>query len=161
MRLGTVITAAEEVVPIEGYVYDSVDKQTLTIQVGKNEINIYYTKVTGLNYTVHYKEQGTGKTVLPDKTVGEQNYGTTVYENAIDAPGYRMIDPTTQSITIKLTNNEMTFWYTRRNDLSYIVNYLEKGSDAPLKLPKVVNNVTFGTEISSAQEVVSIHQPKK
>ena len=67
-----------------------------------------------------------------------------------------MLDPTTQSIEIGLGSNEITFWYTRRNDLSYIVNYKEKGTNASLKLPKVVNDVTFGTVIQSAREIVDI-----
>ena len=109
-----------------------------------------------MSYTVHYKEQGTGKPVLPDKTVEEKEYGELVYEYAVDVPGYRMLEPTTQSIKISTGSNEITFWYTRRNDLSYIVNYKEKGTNASLKLPKVVNDVTFGTVIQSAREIVDI-----
>ena len=41
MTFGTVITSNDEVIEIDGYNYDSVDKETLTIQAGENVINIY------------------------------------------------------------------------------------------------------------------------
>lgn len=50
MTFGTVITSSDEVIKIDGYNYDSVDKDTLEIGTGDNVINIYYTKRTDLSY---------------------------------------------------------------------------------------------------------------
>ena len=154
----SVITSAGEVIDIAGYNYNSVDKDSLTIEVDEtsNVINIYYTKKTDLGYTVHYKEQGTDETVAPDKTVGEQTFGDTVTETAIDVDGYVKVEPTTGDIEITTGTNEHTFYYTKRNDLSYTVNYLEKGSNAVLHDPKTVDNKTFKDEITSADEVIDI-----
>ena len=150
------VDSSTERIEIPGYEFVSLSPEELIIQEEGNIINIYYRKRNDLSYTVHYKEQGTGRTVSPDKTVGEQTYRDTVYENAVEVPGYRMLEPTSQSIEIGLGTNEITFWYTRRNDLSYIVNYKEKGTNAPLKISKIVNNVTYGTEVQSAREIVDI-----
>ena len=150
------VDSSTERIEIPGYEFVSLSPEELVIQEEGNIINIYYRKRNDLSYIVHYKEQGTGRPVLDDKTVENQKYKDKIYEYAVEVPGYRMLDPTTQSIEIGLGANEITFWYTRRNDLSYIVNYKEKGTNASLKLPKVVNDVTFGTVIQSAREIVDI-----
>ena len=45
-------------ISIDGYNYDSADKETLTIGTSANVINIYYTKRTDLSYTVNYYYNG-------------------------------------------------------------------------------------------------------
>ena len=48
----------EEATPeIEGYNFDSIEKETIKIGTGKNVINIYYTKRTNLSYVVNYLEK--------------------------------------------------------------------------------------------------------
>ena len=64
MTFESVVTSANEVIEIDGYNYDSVDKATLKITTGENVINIYYSKVTGLSYTVNYLEKGTNKALF-------------------------------------------------------------------------------------------------
>ena len=41
MIFWTVIKSSDEVIDIDGYNYDSVDKDTMTIGTGENVINIY------------------------------------------------------------------------------------------------------------------------
>ena len=55
--LGTKIDSNSEIIEINGYVFDSFDKTTITIGTGENVINIYYTRVDGLTYTVNYVEK--------------------------------------------------------------------------------------------------------
>ena len=45
-------------ISIDGYNYDSADKETLTIGTSANVINIYYTKRADLSYTVNYYYNG-------------------------------------------------------------------------------------------------------
>ena len=154
----SVITSANEVIDIDGYNYDSVDKNSLTIEVDEtsNVINIYYTKRTDLEYTVHYKEQGTNATLATDKEVDGQTFGDIVTENAIDISGYVKVAPTSADIEITTGTNEHTFYYTKRNDLSYTVNYLEKDTDEVLHTAKTTGNQTFKSVITSANEVIDI-----
>ncbi|MFR3342332.1 MAG: hypothetical protein ACLTTE_06625, partial [Clostridia bacterium] len=65
---GTIITSSDEVITIDGYNYDSVDKTTLTIGTSENVINIYYTKRTDLSYTVNYLEKDTNTVLHEAKT---------------------------------------------------------------------------------------------
>ena len=87
---GTVINTKDEVIDINGYGYDSADKDSLSIAVSGNVINIYYTKVTGLSYTVNYLEKDTDEVIHPAKTTGEQVFETeiTSADEVIDIDGY-------------------------------------------------------------------------
>ncbi|MBR2705437.1 MAG: hypothetical protein IKE91_08205, partial [Clostridia bacterium] len=126
---GDEITSVNEKITIDGYNYDSVDPEVLTIGASSenNVINVYYTKRNNLSYTVHYREQGVdgdaGK-LADDKVEGNQVFGDKVTENAIDIPGFEKVEPTSAEIEITTGTNEHTFYYTRITGLSYTVNYL-------------------------------------
>ena len=76
----------------------------------------------------------------------ERTFGNVVTENAIDIDGYNKVNPTSADITITTGTNEHTFYYTKRNDLSYTVNYLEKDTNNVLHDAKTVENKTFEEE---------------
>ena len=151
---GDVVT--ENAIDIDGYNKVDPTSGNITITTGKNEYTFYYTKRNDLSYTVYYKEQGTENELADAKVVDGQTYGNTVTENAIDIDGYNKVAPTSADITITTGKNEYTFYYTKRNDLSYIVNYLEKDSNEVLHEAKTVGNQTFGKVIKSLDEVISI-----
>ena len=138
----------ENAIDISGYDKVNPTTQTITMQVSGNEMTFFYTKRTDLSYTVHYKEQGSNATLSEDKVVNNKTYLEEVTESAIDINGYNKVDPTTQTITMQVSGNEMTFFYTKRNDLSYTVHYKEQGSNATLSEDKVVNNKTYLEEVT-------------
>jgi len=143
MTFGDTVTSSDEVIDIDGYNYDSADKELLTITTGNNVINIYYTKRNDLSYTVNYLEKDTNKVLNIAKIVTNQTYQATVTEQAINIEGYVKQEPTEQTITISVENNTINFYYTKRNDLSYTVNYLEKDTENVLKVAKNVNEQTY------------------
>ena len=147
-------TVTENAIEISGY--DKVDptEKSITIEVTGNEITFYYTKRTDLSYTVKYLEQGTNIELAEIKTVNNQTYKTTVTENAIEISGYDKVDPTEKSITIEVTGNEITFYYTKRTDLSYTVKYLEQGTNAELAEVKTVNGQIYKSEVT--EEAIDI-----
>ena len=102
---------------------------------------------TDLSYTVNYLEQGTNAVLAPAKTVGNQIFGAEVTEQAIDIEGYNKVAPTSATITIAVQGNEITFYYTKRADLSYTVNYLEKDTGKVLAPSKTVGNQTYGSVV--------------
>ena len=161
---GTIITSSDEVITIDGYNYDSVDKTTLTIGTSENVINIYYTKRTDLSYTVNYLEKDTNTVLHEAKTVGNQIFGTvvtaSVTDDAIEKPeaidGYNCVEVDKETLTIGTSTNVINFYYTKRTDLSYTVNYLEKDTNNVLHEAKTVGNQTFGTIITSSDEVITI-----
>ena len=155
---GTVVTASvtndaiEKPETIDGYKCVEVNKETLTIgtDISKNVINFYYTKRNDLSYTVYYKEQRTEKELANAKVVDGKTFGDVVTENAIDIDGYNKVNPTSADITITTGTNEYTFYYTKRNDLSYTVNYYYNGE---LKHSVTFDNMEYLDKISGVKEM--------
>ena len=137
---GTKIKGEEQKIEIRGYVYNSVNKDNLVVGVDEsaNIIEVYYTKRTDLSYTVNYLEKDTDTKLKDSKVVNNQTYLSSVTEEAADIAGYNKVAPTSATITIDVEGNVINFYYTKRTDLSYTVNYLEKGTDTKLKESKVV-----------------------
>ena len=155
---GDVVT--ENAIDIDGYNKVNPTSANITITTGKNEYTFYYTKRNDLSYTVYYKEQGTEKELAGAKVVDDQTFGDVVTENAIDIDGYNKVNPTSADITITTGTNEYTFYYTKRNDLSYTVNYLEKGTNNVLHEAKTVGNQTFGTVVTASVTNDAIEKPE-
>ena len=153
-KFGDVVT--ENAIDIDGYNKVNPTSAEITITTGTNEHTFYYTKRNDLSYTVYYKEQGTENELADAKVVNGQKFGDVVTENAIDIDGYNKVNPTSAEITITTGTNEHTFYYTKRNDLSYTVNYLEKDTNTVLHEAKTVENQIFGTIITSSDEVITI-----
>ena len=155
---GNVVT--ENAIDIDGYNKVDPTSANITITTGKNEYTFYYTKRNDLSYTVYYKEQGTENELADAKVVNGQKFGDVVTENAIDIDGYNKVNPTSANITITTGKNEYTFYYTKRNDLSYTVNYLEKGTNNVLHEAKTVGNQTFGAEVTASVTNNAIEKPE-
>ena len=155
---GNVVT--ENAIDIDGYNKVDPTSANITITTGKNEYTFYYTKRNDLSYTVYYKEQGTENELADAKVVNGQKFGDVVTENAIDIDGYNKVNPTSANITITTGKNEYTFYYTKRNDLSYTVNYLEKGTNNVLHEAKTVGNQTFGAEVTASVTNDAIEKPE-
>ena len=153
-----VITSSNEVIEIDGYNYDSVDRETLTITTGENIINIYYTKRNDLSYKVNYLEKDTNKVLNPQKVVDNVTFEDVITssDEVIEIDGYNYDSVDKDNLTITTGENIINIYYTKRNDLSYKVNYLEKDIDKVLSTPKVVNNVTFEDVITSSDEIIEI-----
>ena len=146
----TKILAVNEAIAIDGYNYDSADKEELIIGLNENVINLYYAKRTDLSYTVNYLEKGTNNVLENAKVVGNQTFGDKITESAIEIDGYNKVAPTSGEVEITTGTNEITFYYEKRTDLSYTVNYLEKGTNNVLEDAKVVGDQTFGDKITES-----------
>ena len=152
------ITSADEIITINGYSYDSVDKDKLVITIGENTINIYYTKINGLAYTVNYLEKDTDKVLHAPKTTDNMTFEdeVTSKDEVIEIDGYNYDSVDKDTLVIGTSENVINVYYTKRNDLSYKVNYLEKDTNKVIHDQKLVENVTFEDEITSANEVIEI-----
>jgi hypothetical protein len=160
------ITSSNEVIEIEGYKYDSVDKENIQISVNPSEnvINIYYTKRNDLKYTVNYLEDVTNNVLHAQKTVENQEYEKeiTAESEKIDITGYKYVrsDKTSIKIQVDETQNVINLYYTKRNDLKYTVNYLEEGTDKVIHEPKTVTNQEYEKEITAESEKIDIEEYK-
>ena len=157
-NIGEAITSANEKIDIDGYNFDSADKESLTIGTGENVINLYYTKKTDLSYKVNYLEKGTNAVLHEQKVQNGMTFNATVTSanEKIDIDGYNFDSVDKDTLTIGTGENVINIYYTKRNDLSYTVNYLEKGTNNVLHEQKVQNGMTFNATVTSANEKIDI-----
>ena len=143
------VIAANDKFP--GYELDRINpQQDVTLGAGvvgdygitvTRTIDVYYKSRTDLTYTVRYVD-GNGNDIAPRKTVNDQALGATVSESAIEIDGYVMPEGE-KTLTIQAENNVIEFVYAKRGDLSYMVNYLEQGTNRILAPAKVATAQTF------------------
>ena len=151
-----IVSSSGKQIEIDGYNYDSVDKRTLTIGTGVNEFNFYYTKRNDLTYTVNYLEQGSNKALASAKVVNEQEFKAMISEKAIDIVGYVKPEVDSQTIEMKVEGNVINFYYTKRNDLSYVVNHYEDGTTKKIADSETIEGVTFEMVIDSKTKAKTI-----
>jgi len=155
---GSTVNSTDEKIDIDGYKFDSFNQDVLTIGTANNVINIYYTKRNDLSYKVNYLEKDTNKILHEQKVqngVTFEDEITAVNEViAINGYNYDSVDKATLKITTG--ENVINIYYTKRNDLNYKVNYLEKTTNEVLYEQKVQNGMTYEDEITSANEVIAI-----
>ncbi|MGI6468397.1 MAG: S-layer homology domain-containing protein [Syntrophomonadaceae bacterium] len=144
----------EEAIDIEGYNKVDPTTVTITLAVSGNVINFYYTARTDISYTVNYLEQGTDRPLAEAKVVENQTFGSQVTEEAIDIEGYNKVEPTTVTITLAVSGNVINFYYTARTDIEYHRKLPGAGTDRPLAEAKVVENQTFGSQVT--EEAIDI-----
>ena len=152
---GTVIKSSDEEITIDGYDYDSADKETLTIGTGENVINLYYTKRTDLSYTVNYLEKGTNKVLHDAKKLENQTFGTVitasinneleVIEKPVAITGYSCVEVDKETMTIGIANNSINFYYTK-NEYKYTVEHYWEGLNGQWEK----DEISFPDEIKSA-----------
>ena len=154
------IKLADVIMTIKGYNYDSVNVDPLVLSDNTvlNVMNIYYTKRTDLSYTVNYLEKDTNKVLNQSKVVNDVKFETVINagEEIIDITGYEFDSLNPEKLVIDVENNVINIYYTKRTDLSYTVNYLEKDTNKVLNQSKVVNDVEFETVINGRNEIIEI-----
>ena len=122
---------------------------TITLNVIKNPTK----------YVVNYLEKGTDKVLHDAKSEDGNVYDEIKLADVImTIKGYNYdsvnVDPLVLSDNTVL--NVMNIYYTKRTDLSYTVNYLEKDTNKVLNQSKEVNNVEFETVINGRNEIITI-----
>ena len=157
--VGTMIEPADEAIEIDGYVFDTNSpKLPITADESDNVLNVYYNKRTDLKYTVKYLEKDTSK-VLHEESVKENvTFDSEIHpeDDAILISGYTYVSADKSSNRITTGENIITLWYSKRSDLSYKINYLEKDAGTVLHEPKNKGGMTYDAEVKSADEVINI-----
>ena len=143
---GDVITAESLKKDFTGYTFDSASADSVTITTGTNEITLYYT-INTYDYTVNFLEQGTDKVLATAKN-GTAVYNQTVTENAVAIDGYNLVGENSQSIVIDTENNVINFYYAKRTDLVFTVNYVDKNTNEKLETETKISQV-FGDVITA------------
>ena len=97
-----------------------------------------------ISYTVNYYLKDTSNKLADSKIVNGKTMNASVTETAIDITGYKKLEPTSVTIMLKDTGNEINFYYEidpdQKKDISYTVEYYR-------------NNVQYGNTETTTQEV--------
>ena len=136
-NIGASVTASP--ISIPGYTFDPTVEGTVTsgtVVLDGLELKLYYVS-NAYPYKVRYLEDKTYRVLHEEKT-GSGKMGSVVSENAVDIPGYNLVTPATQSITIttetdenNIINNVITFFY-RVDQAEY--NYYFVTENTPAKM---------------------------
>ena len=141
----------------DGFEDTNLGKATLS---GEENISVDSPKLAPITttYTVNYLEKGTNSKLAEAKTDQNIPINTQIKatDEIIEIAGYNYDSADKEILTLGTGENVINLYYTKRTDLSYKVNYLEKDTNKVLSTQKVVNNQSFGTVINSADEIITI-----
>ena len=163
-KFGDIVNSVNEVKEIEGFKYESTEKEAIQIGTEENVINIYYIKREDFGYKVNYLEkdeivENEDNIVLHEaKLVEGKRYEDIIHsvDEVIEIEGYDFDSVENETIQIGTGTNEINIYYTKREDLSYKVNYLEKDSNTVLHEAKLVENQRYEDIVNSVDEVIEI-----
>ena len=133
-----------------GYKLISDKKQSIKLDKEDNVVTFYYEKRNDMSYKVRYVELVGNYEVeiLPSKDVSNGTYDETYEEEAEEVFGYKLVSDEKQSFTLKEDGTTITFYYEKRNDMSYKVKYLEKGTEKSIIADKKVTGKTYNEEVT-------------
>ena len=129
--IGETYTANPMTIP--GFTYDSKVAGTVVsgeLTADGLELKLYYTR-NSYPYQVRYLEKDTGKQLAEPKH-GTGKYGQVVSESAIDIANYTAVDPTSQTLNIRIEEdkeaklNIITFYYKEKEAT---INYVAVGPE--------------------------------
>lgn len=148
----------EEAIKVDGYEIVGPSSKKLIMSNDKNEFIFYY-KANEQKYTVNYLEKETDE-ILHESVTKDASFNDKIIalDEKIKIAGYTYdsLIPTTLEITKDNDKNVINIYYKKRNDFSYTVNYLERGTNKVLKEPKIVSNQIFKTIIKTSDEIIEI-----
>lgn len=158
------VTEEAEKAPF-GYVLVSEDTKKEVIDSESEVIIFNYEKRADFKYTVKYLEKDTEKVLYPEAERTNKTYLETYKEEAVNITGYNVVvndnETNPRFVTINEEDIEVIFYYTKKNDLSYTVNYYKDDiTKKPIGATPVANQ-TFGTLINSEEVLVNAFKPEK
>ena len=133
-----------------GYVLADDDKKSITVDADNKELIFNYEKRKDFSYTVKYLEKDTNITLSKEVERTKKTYNETYTETALSISGYNLVGDNTQSIKIDKENKEIVFYYTKKDNLSYTVNYYKDNITEENKFnSETMINQTFNSIIIS------------
>lgn len=122
-------------------------------------IEVYYGKET-YNYTIYYYKDSVSGANLLGRIPGTAKYKTKITADVTKfkpKEGYEFIgNAPSMIIEVDATKNKLNVIYTKLSNLSYIIKYLEKGTNKELKTQTTIPNQKYNDEIKVAD--ISIPQ---
>ena len=145
--INTNIKAQSEVININGYKYDSTDKEIMTIErnEAENVINIYYTKRTDLSYKVNYLEKGTNNVIGIQKVVNGQTFENVIRttDEIINIYGYNYDSADKDTLVIGTGENVINLYYVKKETSVIVHHYIYDVDNDKYTEEKIAENETI------------------
>ena len=143
------------------YGYKLVGNKTQKVKVDAEDkvVIFYYEKDNTFGYKVNYLEKDTENVLASQKSVTGKSYNETYTETAKTIKGYKVVGNNTQRFDLTRNGMEITFYYEKRNDLSYTVEYYKDGEKISNDADNTKGNQTFGDKIQSADIDINKYKP--
>lgn len=138
--------------------YTNLEAKSVDVVIDESS-EIYWEQET-YTYKVNYKEKETGKEIAPEKEVSDAICGKEYTENAIEIVGYKLIGEKTQEVVEDSEDKTVTFYYAKKNNLDYIVDYFKDGIKISADADNTFDNMTFEQIISEEDIDVDKYLPK-
>ena len=145
----TQIKATDEVIDIDGYNYDSADKEILTLGTGENVINLYYTKKESSVLVHHYKENTTER-LSNDVTINGKVGDSYTTQVATDIPKNYDLVATPSNATGTMTEDQIivTYYYRLKTPNITSQNITKTGTDRiTVANQEMIYTVTYTSEV--------------
>ena len=154
-KLGTTQNLTNKAADIANYEYVSTDvtgassattptstgATTLTHGTSTQTVTYYYKRKNAGDVIVHHYEQGTTTQLVPDVTLnGTNKLGLPYNTTTQTIPNFTVVTvPTNQNGTYQPGTQTVTYYYKRNDAGNVIVNFVEQGTNTPLKSPVTMN----------------------
>lgn len=144
-----------------GYTLVGTTTQNVIIDEDNKVVTFYYQKRNDFGYKVNYLEKDTNKPLAEQKQEKNKTFKQEYTETAKDINGYTLVGDKTNTFTLKENGQEITFFYTKKTDLSYKVVYYKDSLNSESIGEEVIKNQTFNSTIEANDINVDLYKPAK
>lgn len=163
---GTIINSMDYLEEIDGYVFDSVDKEELIVDKDNTSINFYYEKDNNLPDEITYDVSliyvdEDNKEIYKRKVLPSILENTTIDSSKyiLDIEGYEFVKSNPETLIVDKDNNKIVYQYKKIPQLEkydVTVNYYLKDTNNKLRDSIVLKDLEEGTILNSKEYIVQI-----
>ena len=154
-----IIADTTKFIPEEGYVFvGTTPSMTICSDSTKNVLNVIYTKVNNLSYTINYLEKGTNK-VLKTETVPNQEFNTIITISKLKIPNKITVDSKEYAYSNKFTTAQeppITGEITIKTDLNLnVINLYYERPEIKAKKTSIANTTSTEAKVAHAGDEIT------
>ena len=163
---GTIINSMDYQVDIDGYVFDSVDKEELIVDKDNTSINFYYEKDNNLpdeityDVSLIYVDEDNNKiherkvlpSIVENTTIDSSKY-------ILNIEGYEFVKSNPETLIVDKDNNKIVYQYKKIPEVekyNVTINYYLKDTDNKIRDSIILKDLEKGTMLNSKDYIVKI-----
>ena len=163
---GTIINSKDYYVDIDGYTFDSVDKEKLIVDKDNTSINFYYVKDNNLpdevTYDVNLIYVDENNNEIHERKLLLSIVESTVIDSSkyvLDIEGYEFIKSNPETLIVDKDNNNIVYKYKKIEEVekyNVTINYYLKDTNDKLRDSIILKDLEKGTVLNSKDYILEI-----